>query len=305
MRSKHLFGVSAAIAAMAIAGEASAALTPTGYGQSRQYTVAPLVTGVPSSNGIGAVGVTLGQQLPTGAVPLWVADFGNGFLYQLHDSPGTIPFQPSRSADYGMAGPYGLATLRLADGFHYYMAQQAAGEIIEFAPSGNMLRVVSVIAGATGIVPFPPGACPSTHCNHLFVSAQSGSTAVFELDPATGVSTPFTRITLVPAGLAWSSDGSTLYVVNRSNGATGPGGIFTFDTSGNSVTNPIPAFGAGPGWDRNWNGHPRWMPLREHERRQCLRDHVAGHEQLQWRGLQSVHANCAHCERPTRRLSRR
>jgi hypothetical protein len=178
---------------------------------------------------------------------MWMADYGSDFLYAVVDSATAIPFNPSVSADYGMSRPAGLATLQLSDGYHFYMAQQAADEVVEFSPMGSMTRVVNgLIPGATGIAPFPPAACPSPHCNHLFVSAQNGATSIFELDPVSGVATAFTGLSFVGAGLAWDPAGATLYAVSRVNGENGSGTVLTFNASGAQVSNTIGLFGAGP-----------------------------------------------------------
>jgi hypothetical protein len=240
------------------ASSAGAVLTVTGYGQSQQYSVEAFVTGLPNAGRIGPVGVTPARPNVNG-VPVWIADYGNGTLYQVFDSPSPLAtFNPSIQVTYGANNLNGLAMMYLSSdmAYHYYMAQQASNRVIEFdGTTGAMLRIASgSVPAATGIVPYP--ACVASgvpplggpHCNHLFVTADSGppgATAVFEVDPVTAVTTPFVQVSFPPDGLAWDPTGTTLYVVDRAN-VGGPGTILTFDGSGSEIPNDIPMFGGGP-----------------------------------------------------------
>jgi hypothetical protein len=144
---------------------------------------------------------------------------GNPIVTDLFSVPDHSDNQPGAYpvSNYGLEQFVGLAQIEIGGAWHYY---SNAGGLVEINPA-NGLVVETIIPGlgaGTAMVPFPP-AVPGPLSGHLFdygTENPSLITAIWDIDPVAKTKSLFGPLTLDNvgiSGLAFSTDGSTLYAV--------------------------------------------------------------------------------------------
>lgn len=194
-----------------------AALTLTDYAaNTRHFTMSTFASGFPVGGvGAGPFGVAYRAD---GAV---LVDHYNGSIYIFPNHDDNQVAGATLTTNYG-TGPSlrGFVQIYSNGVYHYYIARQTANDVIEVSPTtGVLIRTVATVSQPIGLVGYPPPPLGpvSTHSGHLFASTAGGT--IVEIDPtvaAPGNTTTFANLGAVGDGIAFSPDGSILYVAKPS-----------------------------------------------------------------------------------------
>jgi len=179
---------------------AQAALTLTAAGIAKNFSLTTVVTGIPSTGGVGPTGIAF----PSSGGILF-SDY-NGSMYRLPaDADNQVLPAPTA------AGPYGhpLGLVKLPNG-NLYLARQDNGDVIRVDDNGVFVStLVSGVPLAAGLVLNPAN-------GHLFLTQLGGVNKVVEINPITATTADFIS-TSDPDGISINGDGSILYVAARGN----------------------------------------------------------------------------------------
>jgi hypothetical protein len=183
-------------------------MTLTGNGP-HNFTLETFVSGVPSVSNVGPLGFGLrtdGKVLVTTAT-------GTIRIYPNNANNQTVPttIVPTR----GQSNAQCIAQIQNGNTWKYYLSEDPAGKVVEIDEDGNdVVPAHSVnLMGALCIIPYPP-AVVNSHTGHLFATSENFND-IFEIDPAPPVMTISTfksNAGTNPDGIAFSADGSILYV---------------------------------------------------------------------------------------------
>ena len=188
-------------------------LTLTQAAIDRGFTLTTFACGFPSGGlfGEGPLGIAF---KPDGEV--LVTGYLGGAIYLLpNDADGQIgPYNEISS--YGIDGDaFALAQVQVNHQWKYYLTQsQSANQIIEINPTnGSNARTIAALSNALGIAPYPPQGDLIGLRGHLFVTDNAGGN-IWDVNPQADppTATPFLSVGVYAGGLAFSPDGSTIYV---------------------------------------------------------------------------------------------
>jgi hypothetical protein len=178
-------------------------LTPAAI--ARGFTLDSVITGFPpdGSPGVGPLGIGFRNdgRIIVAARP--------GNVWNFPDVNNQTTANGVIGQSYPTGDAAGITQIAVGNNFRYFLAQQAAGKVIEMDQDGHYIQDIANIPHATSLTPFPDSV-PGPYHGHIFASAADGANpGVFDIDP---VSHSVRTITTDSVdGMAVSQDGQRIY----------------------------------------------------------------------------------------------